>query len=65
MLLTERVDGAEPALADVHEAVRRAWSEAQRRELSNAYYQSLLRKYVVIIESPSAAPGAQDTVAAR
>jgi hypothetical protein len=53
--VSERTAGGLPALADVREAVRREWANAQRLEANEKYYRELLRRYTVTIESPKAA----------
>jgi hypothetical protein len=35
----------------VREVVRRDWANAQRAEASKKYYQALLRRYTVTVES--------------
>ena len=65
VFLAERTEGRLPPLEDVREAVRREWANAQRLEAAGRYYQTLLRKYAVTIETPSAAASTPDSVAAR
>ena len=43
-------DGRIPAFADVRDAVLREWMNAKRIEADEAYYQSLLKKYSVVVE---------------
>jgi hypothetical protein len=50
VLVSERVDGGLPALADVRDAVRREWSNAQRLQANEKFYQQLLKRYTVTIE---------------
>jgi hypothetical protein len=65
VFLAERTEGRLPPLEDVREAVRREWTNAQQREAAGRFYQALLRKYAVTIETPSAAGGTQDPARAR
>jgi len=57
--VSERTEGGLPALADVRDAVRREWENAQRLEANEQFYQRLLERYTVTIEGlePSAAAG--------
>jgi len=59
VFLGERTEGRLPALAEVRDAVRREWDEAQRIAANEAFYQELLKRYSVTIESPQseAEPG--------
>lgn len=54
--IDERTAGGVPALADVREAVRREWANAERLNANESYYRELLRRYTVTIEAPAAAP---------
>jgi hypothetical protein len=65
VFLAERTEGRLPALEDVREAVRREWTNAQQREAAAQFYQALLRKYTVTIETPRAAGRTQDPAGAR
>ena len=65
VFLAERTEGRLPPLEDVREAVRREWTNAQQREAAGRFYQALLRKYAVTIETPSAADGTPDPAVAR
>ena len=51
----ERTEGRVPALAEVRDAVRREWANAQRLKTNEKFYQELLKRYVVTIEHPSPA----------
>lgn len=53
--VTARTEGRVPALAEVHAAVRLEWANARRLEANAKFFQELLKRYVVIIESPSPA----------
>ena len=44
--------GRLPALAEVHDAVRREWDEAHRAEANDKFYAELLKHYTVTIEKP-------------
>jgi len=65
VFLTERTEGRLPPLEDVREAVRREWANARRLEADAQFYQTLLRRYTVIIETPRAAGGKQAHAGAR
>jgi hypothetical protein len=53
--ISERAEGRLPALAEVRDAVRREWTNAQRLEANDKFYQELLKRYVVTIERPDPA----------
>jgi len=57
------VGGRMPALAEVHDAVRREWDESHRAEANEKFYAELLKHYTVTIEKP--APEEVKKVAAR
>jgi hypothetical protein len=65
VFLAERTEGGLPPFEAVREALRREWTNAQQREAAAQFYQALLRKYAVTIETPSPAAGALDPVATR
>jgi hypothetical protein len=50
VLVSERTDGRQPALADVREAVRREWNNARRVEANENFYEELSKRYTVTIE---------------
>jgi hypothetical protein len=52
VFVSQRLEGSVPALAEVHDAVRREWDETHRREANDRFYQELLKHYVVTIEKP-------------
>jgi hypothetical protein len=54
VLLHERTAARAPVFAEVRDAVRREWSNAQRVEASERLYQELLARYTVTIEKPAA-----------
>jgi hypothetical protein len=64
VFLEGRTEGSLPPLGDVHEAVRREWSDDQQREATDRFFQSLLRKYVVITDAPSATATASGSASA-
>jgi len=65
VFVVERTEGRVLALEDVREAVRREWANAKRIEATDRFYQALLRKYTVTIESPPSAAVTPEPVAAR
>lgn len=60
VLVTARRDGSVPALADVRDAVKRDWVNAQRSETNEKFYQALLKRYTVTIEDPRLAFAEKD-----
>ena len=52
VFVSERTEGRVPELAEVRDDVRREWANAQRLELNEKFYQELLKRYSVTIESP-------------
>jgi len=56
VLVTERIEGRMPALAEVRDAVRREWEEARRVKANEAFYRKLLARYTVRIETQPATP---------
>jgi hypothetical protein len=52
IFLSKRAGGYKPALADMHDQVRREWFDAKRAEATNQFYDALLRRYTVKIEPP-------------
>ena len=50
VLVSERTEGRLPALAEVRDAVRRDWENAQRLEMNDKFYQELLKRYTLTIE---------------
>jgi hypothetical protein len=65
VFLAARDEGGQARLESVREAVRREWMQVQQREASVKFRQTLLRKYEVTVEAPSAAFGMAVPVAAR
>lgn len=54
--------GRVPPLAEVRDAVRRAWADAQRAAALDAFYTGLLQRYRVTVEMPQPKAG-EDTLA--
>ena len=54
VFISARTEEHQPALAEVRDAVRREWDDAQRMEANERFYQGLLKHYTVIIEQPTA-----------
>jgi hypothetical protein len=52
VFVSERTEGRMPELAEVRDDVRREWTNAQRLELNEKFYQELFKRYSVTIESP-------------
>jgi hypothetical protein len=52
VLVSQRMEGRVPALADVRDAVRREWDNARRLEANEKFYRALLKHYTVTIENP-------------
>jgi hypothetical protein len=52
VFVSERQEGAMPALANVRDAVRREWDNARRLEANEKFYRALLKHYTVTIENP-------------
>ena len=52
VFVSERLEGRLPALAEVRDAVRREWDNANRLEANEKFYQDLLKHYTVTIENP-------------
>jgi hypothetical protein len=57
--IVARTESATPPLGSVRKAVLREWTGARQRDAEAKFYQALLRKYSVTIETPTAgvAPG--------
>jgi hypothetical protein len=52
VFVNQRIEGHVPPLAQVRDAVRREWTNAQRLEANEKFYQQLLKRYTVMIEEP-------------
>ena len=50
--VVRRNEGRLPALADIHDDVRRQWLDAKRGEATDKLYQALLKGYTISIEPP-------------
>lgn len=50
--VVQRNEGRLPALAEIHDEVRRQWLDAKRGEATNKLYQTLLKGYMIRIEPP-------------
>ncbi len=55
VLISERIEGRVPELAEVKDAVLREWSVARRNQASDEFYRRLRARYTVVIEQPSQA----------
>jgi hypothetical protein len=63
--VSERSGGPVPALSEVREAVRRDWADAREREAAARFYQGLLQKYTVVIDSAATPRNQSGLVGAR
>lgn len=52
VFLSQRSESRAPTLAEVRDQVRRDWLNAKRTEAIEKFYETLLRRYTVKIESP-------------
>jgi hypothetical protein len=52
VFISERVSGGLPSLDDVRPAVRREWTNAQRREAEQKLYAALRKRYEIVMEAP-------------
>jgi hypothetical protein len=59
--VSDRTAGRIPELAEVREAVRRAWANSRRLDANETLYRTLLRRYTVTIERPQAAQATENT----
>jgi parvulin-like peptidyl-prolyl isomerase len=59
VLVTERKEGRMPALAEVRDAVRLEWIDAQRREANEKFFQTLRERYSIVIEQPEPDKGSK------
>ena len=53
VLVSERVEGRMPALAEVREDVQRDWLLEQRKILKEETYQKLLQEYEIVMQQPT------------
>lgn len=65
VMVRERTEGAQPALAEVREAVAREWRSARRSEANERFYQELLKRYTVTIEAPKSVEGGKKLAQAK
>jgi hypothetical protein len=59
------VEAAPPALAAVHDAVRRDWEEEQRKHFNEELYRRLRERYEVVIHPPAPGDAQASTMAPR
>ena len=52
VFLSQRTERSLPALAEIHDQVRREWFNTRRNEATEKFYQALLKRYTVKIEPP-------------
>ena len=50
VFVRQRIEGRDPELAEVREAVEREWTAKRRREFKEETYQKLRERYTVVIE---------------
>ncbi len=60
VLVTERIEGRVPALADVRDAVRREWINVRQLAVNEEFYAALLKRYAVTVERLSPAEKSVD-----
>ena len=65
VFISERTESRLPALAEVHDAVRREWDDAQRLETTEKYYHDLLKHYTVTIEVSEPTAGEKKMAVAK
>jgi hypothetical protein len=53
VFITERKEGKEPDLNQIHDQVKREWANAKRVEMNERAYRDLLARYSVVIEQPA------------
>ena len=61
VFVSERIEGRDPELSEVRDAVEREWAAERRREFKEDIYKKLRERYTVVIEE--AAPSAGDNKA--
>jgi hypothetical protein len=52
VFVSETTQGRVPTLEEVRDAVRREWANSRRLEVSEKFYQNLLKRYTVTVERP-------------
>lgn len=65
ILVNERTEGRQPALAEVRDAVSREWANARRLQANQKFYEELLKHYTVTIELPKAVKGGKKLAQAK
>ena len=65
VLVSERVEGRLPALAEIRDAVAREWASSRRVEANEKFYQELLKRYTVTIEPPKVVEGGKELAQRR
>ncbi len=65
VLVSERIEGRPPALAEIRDAVSRQWASARRLEANQKLYQELLKRYTVTIEAPKMIQGGKKLAQAK
>ncbi len=63
--ISERKEGRAPALAEVHDDVRREWDDDRRLQANDQFYQKLLAHYTVTIEALPPGAAAKRMAAAK
>ncbi len=63
--ISERTEGRLPELAEARDTVRREWDNARRLEGNGKFYQELMKRYTVTIESPKPTEGQKKLAEAR
>ena len=53
--VSDRTEARLPVLEEVHDVVRREWENEQRLEANETFFQDMLNRYTVTIESPQIA----------
>ena len=65
VFVRERMGGSMPALNEVREAVRRDWMTQKQKELKDAAYEKILKRYDVVVERPKANAASSAPTSAR
>ena len=63
VMLSRFTPGRVPPLEEVRDAVLREWTNARRTEAREQFYQSLLQRYTVVVDRPTAAGDKTNTAA--
>jgi len=64
VLVSEKVEGRLPELAEIKETVKRDWLVERRKELKEATFSELLKGYEVVIERPAKSDSVGDVAVA-